>query len=91
MTEWFMVPVLKTGVVNSHREFESHSFRHFLYKKKLICPKCKSENIAEILYGLPAFDDELEKDLESGKIVLGGCYIGSQNPHFHCNDCGGEF
>lgn len=27
MTEWFMVPVLKTGVVNSHREFESHSFR----------------------------------------------------------------
>lgn len=29
MAEWFKAPVLKTGVANNHREFESHSFRHF--------------------------------------------------------------
>ena len=27
MTEWFMVPVLKTGECKKLREFESHSFR----------------------------------------------------------------
>ena len=32
MAERFKAPVLKTGVANNHREFESHSFRHFLCK-----------------------------------------------------------
>ena len=27
MAERFKAPVLKTGVANNHREFESHSFR----------------------------------------------------------------
>ena len=30
MTEWFMVPVLKTGECKKLREFESHPFRHLL-------------------------------------------------------------
>lgn len=28
-------------------------------KSKIICPKCQSTNIAYIVYGEPAFDDEL--------------------------------
>lgn len=53
------------------------------------CPKCKSENLAKILYGLPAFDDKPEKDLEEKKIVLGGCEV--DDKHWHCNNCGTEF
>ena len=30
VTEWFKVAVLKTAVVNSNREFESHRLRHFI-------------------------------------------------------------
>ena len=31
MAERFKAPVLKTGVANNHREFESHSFRHGIF------------------------------------------------------------
>lgn len=53
------------------------------------CPKCGSENIAEILYGLPAFDDKLERDLADGKVVLGGCE--DDTKRWHCNSCKNEF
>lgn len=53
------------------------------------CPKCGDENIAEILYGLPAFDESLERDLESGKVVLGGCEDDAKC--WHCNSCKNEF
>lgn len=33
------------------------------------CPKCGSENVAEILWGLPMFSPTLEKDLEESKDV----------------------
>lgn len=55
------------------------------------CPECGSENIAEILWGEPAFSKELEHDLETGRIVLGGCCITGEDPEWHCNDCGCEF
>lgn len=53
------------------------------------CPKCGNENIAEILYGLPVFDDKLERDLADGKIVLGGCE--DDTKRWHCNNCKTEF
>ena len=31
MAERFKAPVLKTGVANNHREFESHSFRQSIF------------------------------------------------------------
>lgn len=64
------------------------------------CPRCGSKNVAEILYGMPAYDDELQKKLDEGKIVLGGCCIctadinGKQvevTPSMHCNDCKKDF
>lgn len=58
---------------------------------KVICPYCKSNNVAEILYGMPAFTKKLEKDLESKKIILGGCCISNDSPQYHCNDCGKEW
>ena len=34
------------------------------------CPNCGSDNIAEILLGLPSFTEELQKELTEGKIAL---------------------
>ena len=64
------------------------------------CPHCGSTNTARILYGMPAFDDDLQSKLDSGKVVLGGCLIQMiekdgqtiiVNPDRKCNDCGTEF
>lgn len=64
---------------------------------KIQCQKCKSKNCAEIIYGLPAFDSEMEKRLEEKKIILGGCCVmldengKEMNPRYHCNECHFEF
>lgn len=64
------------------------------------CPRCGSTNTAEILYGMPAFSEKLEKDINEGKVVLGGCIVRSVpvngeavycDPERQCNDCGKEF
>jgi hypothetical protein len=55
--------------------------------QSIICPFCNSKNVAEILYGLPAFSKKLEKELNSGKLTLGGCCISDESPRFHCNSC----
>ncbi len=58
---------------------------------KLSCPQCKSTNIAKILHGLPVMSPELQKDLDDGKVVLGGCTVFENMPHHHCNDCDTDF
>lgn len=55
------------------------------------CPKCGSNNVAEILYGLPDFSDEMLQALKDGKIVCGGCCISGNDPEYRCNKCGYEF
>ena len=57
------------------------------YKKKLICPKCESDNIAIYQYGMPVMDPDMERDLDKGKVVLGGCCVTDDYPDRHCNDC----
>ncbi len=56
------------------------------------CPSCKSKNIAHYVYGLPASDKwkEIKKEVDAGKIKLGGCMIGPSgwDPKWKCNDCG---
>ena len=58
---------------------------------RIKCPRCGNRNIAKFLYGMPAFDGTLEKRLESGTIVLGGCCITELNSRFHCNECNKGF
>lgn len=60
-------------------------------RKPRKCPACGSKRIARILYGLPAFSDELQRDLEEGKITLGGCCIRDDDPVWQCADCDMEF
>lgn len=55
------------------------------------CPNCGSDNVAEILWGLPSFTEELQKELAEGKVVLGGCCVSSDDPKFKCNNCGQRF
>jgi len=55
------------------------------------CPHCYSTNIAKILYGLPAFSEELDKELKTGKIALGGCMVSDDSPRYKCNDCQKKF
>lgn len=43
------------------------------------------------MYGLPVFSDELLKEVDSGKIILGGCIIMEGAPKYHCNDCNEDF
>ena len=51
------------------------------------CPSCGAVEVAAILYGLPRFDDELRADLDAGRVVLGGCCIGGDDPVWVCRGC----
>ncbi|HGY54210.1 MAG TPA: hypothetical protein ENK44_00780 [Caldithrix abyssi] len=59
------------------------------YKEKpKKCPVCGSERIANIVYGYLDFTKQLEKEIEEGKIALGGCLVELGNPLWQCADCG---
>lgn len=67
---------------------------------KIRCPRCGSEHTAEILYGMPAFSEELKKKMDSGEVVLGGCEIVTVpvngrvvqlGPERYCNTCKKNF
>lgn len=53
----------------------------------VICPKCKSERTAPIMYGYPAPDAFVAS--EEGKIILGGCMVinDQEQPDYGCLDC----
>jgi primosomal protein N' len=51
------------------------------------CPACGSSHMADILYGLPVFSEELQAALDTGRIVLGGCVVTDHDPSWQCTDC----
>lgn len=64
------------------------------------CPRCGSKNTARILYGMPCMSEELQRRIDDGKIVIGGCRIteipvdgemANIGPARVCGDCGKEF
>jgi hypothetical protein len=57
----------------------------------IVCPRCGSDAVAEILYGLPAFSPELEMELDAGRLVLGGCTVWDGRADLSCTACGLEF
>ena len=60
-------------------------------RRSSTCPRCGSREIARILYGLPAFSDKLEADLEAHRIVLGGCFLWDDQPDRSCGACSLKF
>ena len=55
------------------------------------CPACDSGDIAQILYGLPAIDREMERLLKEKKITFGGCAEDDTQPRWLCNQCHHKF
>ena len=35
-----------------------------------VCPKCNSTNVAKYLWGLRPLDDQLERDIEEGRVIF---------------------
>lgn len=60
-------------------------------RKPKKCANCNSRNIASILYGMPAYDEKMEKDIADKKIVLGGCEIHEDAAKWICTDCETEY
>lgn len=56
-------------------------------RPKRTCPKCGSDKVARILYGLVAYDD-VKNDLKAGRITLGGCCVTDESPAWECTQCG---
>ena len=55
------------------------------------CPSCGSRSVGRITYGMPAMNRELDNDLASGRLVLGGCVVSGDEPDCHCNECSHEW
>jgi len=55
------------------------------------CPSCGASHVAEILYGMPAVDEELQRNLDAGHIVLGGCCVSECMPRWRCGKCHHEW
>lgn len=43
------------------------------------------------MYGFPAFSDDLKREIDAGKIVLGGCIVFDDAPHWRCCKCEREW
>ena len=56
-------------------------------RKPIRCPKCNSQPVARIVYGLPFFNEQESADVDAGKIVLGGCIITDDDPAWQCVAC----
>lgn len=52
-----------------------------------ICPRCGGNHTARILWGMPAWSKELEKEIKEEKIKLDGCMISYPMAKYHCFDC----
>ena len=57
-------------------------------KRKRTCPKCGSEEVGPIVYGLPDLTPENRARLDRQKAVLGGCLMEEGQPTRYCHHCG---
>lgn len=57
-------------------------------RKPMKCLQCGRKPIAEILYGMPTMDADLEQKIKEGLIAIGGCCITADDPAWECAQCG---
>ena len=50
-----------------------------------VCPDCGSSDLVSIVYGLPG--TELFEAAEEGRVAIGGCVIGEDDPTETCRTC----
>jgi DNA-directed RNA polymerase subunit RPC12/RpoP len=65
--------------------------KRILKKKPQKCPKCGHSPVAEILYGMPAYDDEMADQVQAGKLYIAGCMFTIPHTHWKCSKCKREF
>ncbi|MGL5949984.1 MAG: hypothetical protein ACRCZH_01020 [Cetobacterium sp.] len=58
---------------------------------RIKCPACGSRNTARLQYGMPMWDEELQRKLDNKTVMLGGCCISPESPDYHCNSCHQKF
>lgn len=58
------------------------------FRKPGTSPRCGNGRIAAVRYGFQIITPKLEKELDEGQVVLGGCVISDRNPAWQCVDCG---
>lgn len=54
-------------------------------RKPVKCPFCESDDIKEIIYGLPTVD------FDYSKYISGGCVVTPDSPKWHCDNCFAKF
>lgn len=58
---------------------------------KCTCPRCGAERAAEIILGMPAFDDDFQRAMKTGEVYVGGCERTGNDPAYRCRSCGYAF
>jgi ribosomal protein S27AE len=53
------------------------------------CPRCHSDEVLPIAYGLPS--PEMIEESTAGRVKLGGSVIWPESPDWHCARCGYEW
>ena len=59
----------------------------FNKKASRYCPKCGSDDFADILYG-DIDQKEYISELKVKGVFIGGLIVREHGPHFLCNQCG---
>ncbi len=52
------------------------------------CPTCGFKPMGDILYGMPAWSEEFQKEVDSGRLIVGGCCVTDDDPKWECKSCG---
>jgi hypothetical protein len=55
------------------------------------CPRCHSKEVAEIVYGLLPHPERFQEELDSGRIVRGGCWAWDESQQWRCLLCKHEW
>ncbi len=56
-----------------------------MFYNMIICPKCKSKDVLQILYGMPSY--EAMEAYERKEVILGGCLITDNDLDYGCLCC----
>ena len=56
-------------------EQERQEWERTLRRRPKRCPRCRSERVAYLLWGLPAGSDTLRELVDGGEVELAGCLI----------------
>ena len=93
--DWDMAGILtllmREGKLTAKSCVEKISLREVCKLAKRICPRCGSRETAPILWGMPAYTEKLQEQLNNKEILLGGCCITENDPTHHCFKCKKDF